>query len=351
MIEVNLNNYESYAIDYVEGRLFGKDLSAFESFLIKHPEVRDELDSIKDDPINIDIDVAFDDKAMLKKEALLSQDINEDNYQTYFVAYHEGDLSETTRKKVLAFVNHHPGISSEFEPFAKLRFKPDRSLHFPLKRQIKKATPVLILYRGLRIAASVALLIGLAWYFSQLNITEQQYTERSNPAEINKDIESQDKLNISDKPENEIVLQPNEEVYNSDQEKTPMVANYKENPVEYKSETREAAPQMASTSIKNTTIDQRVNSDLKYKTAIESKEVIVEDGSILKIKLPKLFKRKSDSVNDDGSETLAKAKIKFSKNKKNPNRVNYVDLGPFKVYKKKGVSANASDSVGSGGGM
>ena len=39
MIEVNLNNYEIYAIDYIEGRLNDEELLIFKSFLIIHPEI------------------------------------------------------------------------------------------------------------------------------------------------------------------------------------------------------------------------------------------------------------------------------------------------------------------------
>ncbi len=69
----------------------------------------------------------------------------------------------------------------------------------------------------------------------------------------------------------------------------------------------------------------------------------VEDESIFKIKLPKLFKKSNKEESEDGSTTLARARINIKKNEKDPAQKTYVDLGPFKVYKKKGVTANTSN--------
>lgn len=347
MIEVNLNNYEAYAIDYLEGRLTGEDLSVFESFLINHPKIKDELDSFNPEILSFESNVEFDLKTDLKKEALLSEDINLNNYQTYFIAFHEGDLSDKTREQINDFIRLNPVMEKEFEAYAKMRFAPDKSMRFPLKRQTKKSTPVRALYRGLRIAASVVILLGMGWYVKQLNKDEQQYSERTHPTEIKKDVKSIVELNPLDHSANELAEQSIEADNNKEKEilpgSNPLVAIHEETLVEYKFDTREKAPRMASASVKNISIDQQANTGLRFKKAIESDEAIAKNGSIIKIKIPKLFKRKSDSLNDDESTTLARAKIKFSKSKKIPNRVNYVDLGPLKVYKKKSITASSSN--------
>ena len=347
MIKVDLHNYEAFALDYAEGRLDGDDLSAFKIFLENHPEIKGEIDSLNSEIIAFESNSEFGHKTELKKEALLSEDINEDNYQTYFVAYYEGDLSKLTQDKVLEFVKLHPDKPSEFESFAKLRFKPDISLHFPLKRQIKKSTPILVLYRGLRIAASVAIILGLGWYFTQLNKNGQQYTERPNPVEVKKDSEPQNNLSSADNTVTETVLQSKDVDSQLAKEniskRITNVSVLKDQSDEYISDNREAAPQMASVSIKGSVIDQQVNSGLKYKTTYKKEEIIAEEENVFKIKLPKLFKRSDKEESKEEPTTLARAKISFSKKNKNPDQKTYVDLGPFKVYKKKGISANASN--------
>ena len=108
---------------------------------------------------------------------------------------------------------------------------------------------------------------------------------------------------------------------------------------------------MASASINSATIDQQLDSGLKNKPKAEKVELAAEDESVFKIKLPKLFRQSDKKDSEDGSTTMAKAKINFKKKDKDPNQKTYVDIGPFKVYKKKGVSADASNSAGSGNGL
>ena len=72
MIKVDLHNYETFALDYVEGRLVGDDSSAFELFLLNHPEIKNEIDSLTSELIGFDNNDKFSNKTDLKKEALLS---------------------------------------------------------------------------------------------------------------------------------------------------------------------------------------------------------------------------------------------------------------------------------------
>ena len=345
MIKVDLHNYEAFALDYAEGRLVGDDLSAFIEFLENHPDIKDEIDSLNSDIIGFESHVEFDHKNYLKKEALLSEDINEDNYKTYFVAYYENDLSDKTREKVLEFVKLHSEKSKEFETFAKLRFISDNDIHFPFKRQLKKTTPVLILYRGLRIAASVAIILGIAWYFLQIKEVEQQYTQRKTnieskeiPKTENEQLTESSSTNFAEqlKGDTKTLTKINKGINNLPVEKEIQ-------PVEQISTEREELLVMASTTINSATIEQQFDADLKNKPKAEKVELAVEDESIFKIKLPKLFRKSDKEEPTNESTILARANIKFNKKDKDPDQKTYVDLGPFKVYKKKGVTANASN--------
>lgn len=345
MIKVELHNYELFALDYVEGRLVGDDLSAFLKFLEKHPEIKDEIDSLNPEMIGFESNAEFDLKTVLKKEALLSENINSDNYQTYFVAFHEGDLSAQTQEKVIEFVKQHPEKSREFESFSILKFKPDETIHFPLKRQIKKTTPIITLFKGLRVAASVAIILGIAWYFSQLNKDEQQYTERIKATEL-KAIPELENEQITESTSNDLVQQLKNDAIaiNEINKQANNLPVQKEIQAEEQSPiVREELLSITSTTIQSATINQQFNADLKNKPIQEQVELAAEDENIFKIKLPKLFRQNDKEASKDESTTLARAKIRFKKKDKDPDQKTYVDLGPFKVYKKKGVTANASN--------
>ena len=345
MIKVDLHNYELFALDYAEGRLVSDDLSAFMEFLENHPEIKDEIDSINSEIFGFNSNAEFDYKTDLKKEALLSEDINNDNYQTYFVAFHEGDLSENTKEKVIEFVKQHPDKSREFESFAILKFTPDKTIHFPIKSQVKKTTPIITLFRGLRVAASVAIILGIAWYFSQLNEVEQQYTQRTKTIEIKEKPEVETDL-ITDRKADNLAKQLKDDAFvlNKKTKQPTNIPVQKE--IQSEEQTlseREEFTIMASSTIQSATIEQQFNADLKNKPKAENVELAAEDENIFKIKLPKLFRKNDKKDSEDGSTSVASAKINFKKKDKDPDQKTYVDLGPFKVYKKKGVSANASN--------
>jgi hypothetical protein len=355
MILVNIHNYEVYAIDYIDGKLNTEDLAAFELFLFNNPEIKAEIASIEIDSVSDDNKFGFNpdnypNNISLKKESMLSEDINLQNYQTYFVAYHESDLGEKTKAKVKAFLNRYASKVSDFEAFAKLKFLPDQSIRFPLKRQLKKTTPIIFLYRGIRIAASIAILLGIAWYFSQLNNNEQQYSERSNQTEIKKELISTEKINPSNQTASKNFIRPAIENITEVPEDAPTIINDFYQPDEIKISKRQNTPMIATAFINKINIYQPENPGLKYKINNEEESIAAKE-SVIKIKLPKLFRSKSNGKTESESGELARMKIKINKKTKEPNRVNYVDLGPFKVYKKKHISANASELSGDEMGM
>ena len=345
MIKVDLHNYELFALDYAEGRLVSDDLSAFMEFLENHPEIKDEIDSINSEIFGFNSNAEFDYKTDLKKEALLSEDINNDNYQTYFVAFHEGDLSENTKEKVIEFVKQHPDKSREFESFAILKFTPDKTIHFPIKSQVKKTTPIITLFRGLRVAASVAIILGIAWYFSKLNEVEQQYTQRKTNTEL-KEIPKTENEQLTESTPNNFAEQLKEDTKSLTKINKQPTNIPEQKEIQSEEQTiseREEFTIMASSPIQSATIDQQLNANIKNKPKSENVELAADDENIFKIKLPKLF-RKSDKEEPTNQPTiLARANIKFKKKDKDPDQKTYVDIGPFKVYKKKGVSADAAN--------
>ncbi len=83
--------------------------------------------------------------------------LNNENFDEYCVAYHEGDLDENESKKVAAFARKDKKLAGDLELFGKIKMQADQDLLYKDKAALKKA-PVVIFSRtsALRIAASVA---------------------------------------------------------------------------------------------------------------------------------------------------------------------------------------------------
>ena len=59
-MKINKLNYETYVIDYLEGTLCAADRAAFESYLLEHPEVNEEIaDYLAAPIIDEDIPVSY----------------------------------------------------------------------------------------------------------------------------------------------------------------------------------------------------------------------------------------------------------------------------------------------------
>ncbi len=96
MMEINLDNYEAYFLDFVEGNLSDAESAALEAFLSKHPELRSELEEF----------VSYSDTATLSPDEKTSSDWSElkkpnsDDLDHIMFKSVEGTASETEKEKL-----------------------------------------------------------------------------------------------------------------------------------------------------------------------------------------------------------------------------------------------------------
>ena len=332
MKNIGLYNYEVYALDFIEGKLSGDDLLVFELFLEKNPEIRDEIAIISAEQFDLENDIEFIDKSYLKKEAMLSDEINSDNYQSYFIAYLEGDLSEKTKLAIIKYIGQFPEKKKEFELISNLRFVPDHSLRFLNKRQVKKTTPLTFLYQGLRIAASVIIILGMAWFFYQLNTRKVQYSKRrsfviDNQVNENKPVFPGNK-GVKDKSQiidskiitPDLIKKRNSMAVNT---RLPRFENNDTNRIKLKNP--------VSIAFKPAVFIPKTKGEL-HVVYQKSNEWGVNDETIFKLKFPKLLK-KGKIVNIEHESNIL-ARVNYNQ-KKEKRKKTYVSIGPLKVYKTK----------------
>jgi hypothetical protein len=69
--------------------------------------------------------------------------VNRNNYEAYFLDFHEGNLSEELKREVIAFVKANPELKDEFESFEMI-FVESQTLKFPAKESLKKTPGISI---------------------------------------------------------------------------------------------------------------------------------------------------------------------------------------------------------------
>ncbi len=159
---ININNYESYVIDFLDGTLTPEDVKMFMEFLSDNPQIAADIDGLNEARINPDT-IVFEKKHELEKASVNPYgSINELNYDEYFIGYHDGDLNEKEANNVLNFIDINKKLKDEFLLHGKLKIQPDEKVIYPHKEDLKKRNIIPII-RFTSVAATIILLLGWAY--------------------------------------------------------------------------------------------------------------------------------------------------------------------------------------------
>ncbi|MCC7232917.1 MAG: hypothetical protein IT242_08250 [Bacteroidia bacterium] len=161
---ITRSNYEEFFLDYHEGTLSAELTVELFDFLDDNKDLKEEFESFRLLTIDPEPEIRFAGKSLLKKEF-----IHSGNYKTRFVAFHEGDLTESEMREVMEFIKKHPSLEKEFRLFAVVRIPVESDVKFPDRNSLRKGGIMIsmgkrMVVRSLSIAAAIALLI-LAYNF------------------------------------------------------------------------------------------------------------------------------------------------------------------------------------------
>ena len=161
MKRINRNNYESYLIDWMEGNLDARTGEELMLFLDNNPDIKEELEEFE----NIFLEpepVTLPNKSTLKKNSIIpTGNIYEDNYETFFIARHEKDLSPKEQIDVEEFVLANPSLKRELELFDSLTVSPDESIVYDNKEELYHHKKVIPLFWLSSTAAILLVLIAI----------------------------------------------------------------------------------------------------------------------------------------------------------------------------------------------
>ncbi len=158
--KINIENYEAFLLDYMEGNISTEDLVALQIFAAQHPHLNIDLNEMELVELNSD-KVSFEGKNNLKKVS-----------DEQFVAYIENQLTSEEKQNIETLCNLNPALATELKLFKKTLISADETIVFENKASLKKTeTKVLWLFSRevLAAAASLILIAGL-WFVFKGNL-------------------------------------------------------------------------------------------------------------------------------------------------------------------------------------
>jgi len=180
-MKVTKQNYERFLIDFMDGTLDPSTKESLFDFLDQNPEIKAEFDDL--DIINtaVDEDISFELKANLRKTQITSSsNIHGKNYEEFFIASTEGDLTIAEEKELGEFMAINPSLEKEQQLYKQSKAQPDLSIQYPYKKALKKYPFYLqrTWVSKASIAASILLLLGIFLFTkSDERITQREYAQ------------------------------------------------------------------------------------------------------------------------------------------------------------------------------
>lgn len=154
-IEINISNYESYLLSYIDGELNETEQAALELFLQKHPQFRQELELLEGTRLTPDKHVVFDNKAALYKTASV-------DYEVLMLGYVDGELTAAEEATLQEYLEQHPAAQRELALLQATKLTPDTTLVFADKASLYRSSKrrVAPVYRRMIWGAAAAAVVA-----------------------------------------------------------------------------------------------------------------------------------------------------------------------------------------------
>ncbi len=165
-MSINLNNYEEYFLLYIDNELSQEERMEVTTFLELHPQLNEEFNALQNTVQSPEEGINLLDKSFLLKK-VTSIYIDQNNFEEYFVAYHDKELNAQEQEEVENFIAGSPHYKTDFELIKKTKLVADEHIVFPNKNLLykkEKAGKVFPMMMWRALAAAVFTGFGL-WFF------------------------------------------------------------------------------------------------------------------------------------------------------------------------------------------
>ncbi len=162
-MDINRNNYETWLIDFLDGKLNTEEEAGMRLFLTQNPDIQEEFEYLESVQLEVE-NIVFEPKDSLKKKQIQPiAAIDENTFEDYFIAATENDLTSKERRDVAKFLQKNPFLQKDYELQHSAFLKADDSISFQGKEQLKKKDNrrIIWLASAVSTAAVILLLIGL----------------------------------------------------------------------------------------------------------------------------------------------------------------------------------------------
>lgn len=168
-MNINRDNYEEFFLLYADNELPADQRRCVEDFVKQNPDLKEELNFLKELHLDPDPTLVFSHKESLlqpisgKEEATL---ITEEDEK--ILRYLDQELSAAETSELKQRISHSPDLQSRLEIFSKTKIQPDLSVTFPDKSVLYRNTAGKVRvfqmnWVRIAVAAAILLIAGLLW--------------------------------------------------------------------------------------------------------------------------------------------------------------------------------------------
>jgi hypothetical protein len=171
---INKKNYEFFFIAYLEGDLSTSEIKNVDEFLSHHPELNTKFEQFKKARLT---EATYDTLGSVEKEGLDFEQINIHNYEFFFIAYAEGDLSDSQIEQVDRFISDHPELSKEFSQFSLAKLPIDETVYPHKDLLLKDSTPIISIQSRWLIGVAAASVALFFFFSTPFNSVHNKYSQ------------------------------------------------------------------------------------------------------------------------------------------------------------------------------
>ncbi|MGB3005428.1 MAG: hypothetical protein WBC06_02890 [Chitinophagaceae bacterium] len=222
-MKITRHNYEEYFILYMDNELSSEKRRMMEAFIEKNPDLKEELEIMKQFKLIPDKNIVFAGKENLLKTAD-DTIITAENFEENLLLYIDNELSDEQKSAFELFVAKNPAAQKELDLFSKSKL-PAENIEFTFKESLYRKTEKarVIPVRWWRAAAAIIIIaLGLSTFIILNN-------KRSADKDDIVNITNPDKITPQQLPGQENTGNP---VVSIDQQKNPANNTNKKDKVE-----------------------------------------------------------------------------------------------------------------------
>ena len=153
-----------YFLDYHEGRLESGMVAELLVFLEAYPELKAEFEEFENTRVLPDMSISFAKKTSLKKDNISDfGPINASNYETYFIADVEKQLTREEQHWLAGFLEQNSELTDGYKLYLNTRIQPEMHIQYPGKSRLKRSIfkTRRIYFYALSVAASIAIMFAV----------------------------------------------------------------------------------------------------------------------------------------------------------------------------------------------